>query len=91
MHSDLWDLPFSSWKHLHLPAVQTVAVGEEPPVVGEVEAEEEEAEVVALAYVTAWVSLAYEWSQENGLCSAASRAEDRTGLVSGRLPRRRRL
>lgn len=58
-----------------LPAVLTVGVGEEPPVVGEVEAEEEEAEVEALAYVTAWVSLAYEWSQENGLCSGKEKRE----------------
>lgn len=36
--------------------------GEEPPKVGEVEAEEEVVVVVALAYVTASVSLAYEWS-----------------------------
>lgn len=67
-----------------------VGEGEEPPVEGEVEAEEAEVVVAAPACVTAWVSLSYEWSQENGLCSAASRAEDRTGLVSGRLPRRRR-
>lgn len=59
-----------------------VGEGEEPPEVEEAEAEEEEvvAEAVALAYVTVLVSLAYEWSQENGFCSAAGRAEGRTGL-----------
>lgn len=54
-----------------------VGEGEEPPVAGEVEAEgEEEEEVVAaLAYVTAWVSLSYEWSQDNGLCSGKEKRQ----------------
>lgn len=41
---------------------------EELPGVGEAEAEEEVVVEVALAYVTALVSLASEWSQENGFC-----------------------
>lgn len=53
-----------------------VGEGEEPPVAGEVEAEEEEEEVVAaLAYVTVWVSLSYEWSQDNGLCSGKEKRQ----------------
>ena len=46
-----------------------VGEGEEPPEVGEVEAEEEVVVAVALACVTALVSLACEWSRENGVGS----------------------
>lgn len=49
--------------------------GEELPEAGEVEAEEEVEVAVALAYVTALVSLACEWSQENGFCSEKERRE----------------
>lgn len=54
-----------------------VGEGEEPPEAEEAEAEEEEvvAEAVALAYVTVLVSLAYEWSQENGFCSETEKRE----------------
>lgn len=52
-----------------------VVEGEEPQLVGQVEAKEEVVVVVvvvvALAYVTALVSLAYEWSQEDGFYSGA--------------------
>lgn len=58
-----------------LPAVLTVGEGEELPVEGEVEAEEAEVVVVAPACVTAWVSLSYEWSRENGLCSGKEKRE----------------
>lgn len=60
MHSDLWDLPFSSLKCLYLPEVLMAGVGEEPPEAGEVEAKEGVAVAVALAYVTASLSLACE-------------------------------
>ena len=39
------------------------------------EGEEEEEVVAALAYVTAWVSLSYEWSQDNGLCSGKEKRQ----------------
>lgn len=45
-----------------------VGEGEEPPEVGEAEAEEVVA-AVALACVTVLISPAYEWSQESGFCS----------------------
>lgn len=61
-----------------LPGVLMAGEGEEPPGVGEAEAEEEVVAAVALAYVTAWVSLSYEWSQKpRRMVSALERRKGR--------------